>query len=168
MSIVDNNGLERTKYGIIADSFTTHGYGDVLNPDYFIAVDRVYGGATPPQKTVFMPLYQQSNTNTKVSGSAVTLSYAEEDFITQNLATKWVAVQPYMLAQWVGQVDLTPEADIWVETNQAPDIVINLGENDAITVAASLGLSTTQAQIRANTPMVTESFAHSTTFGSIS
>ena len=166
MSIVDTNGLERTKYGIIADDFTTHGYGDVLNPDYFVAIDRVYGSATPPQNSVFLPLYNQSNNSVKVSGSAITLDYTEEDFITQNLATKWVAVQPYMLAQWVGNVDLTPESDIWVETNQSPDIIINLGENDAVIVTDSLNQTTRQAQIRANTPMVTESFAHSTHFGS--
>lgn len=166
MSIVDTNGLERTKYGIIADDFTTHGYGDVLNPDYFIAVDRVYGGATPPQKTVFMPLYQTANNNTKRSGEAITLSYTEEEFITQNLATKWVAVQPYMLAQWVGQVILTPDSDVWVETNQAPDILINLGENDALIVAGALGQTTRQAQLRAANPSVTEAFAHSTQFGS--
>ena len=166
MSIVDTNGLERTKYGIVADNFTTHGYGEVLNPDYFIAVDRVYGSATPPQETVFMPLYKQSNNSTKVTGSTITLNYTEENFITQNLATKWVPVQPYMLAQWVGQVDLSPESDIWIETNQTPDIIINLGENDALIVADAINPTTRQAQLRANSPLITESFAHSTIFGS--
>jgi hypothetical protein len=166
MSIVDVNGLERTKYGIIADNFTTHGYGEVLNPDYFIAVDRVYGGATPPQEAVLMPLYKQSNNSTKVSGSTITLSYTEENFITQNLATKWVPVQPYMLAQWVGQVNLSPESDIWIETNQAPDVIINLGENDALIVADAINPTTRQAQLRANAPLITESFAYSTLFGS--
>jgi len=168
MSIVDTNGLERTKYGIIADNFNTHGYGDVLNPDYFIAMDRLYGSATPPQKSEFMPLYKQATTSTKQIGSTITLNYTEEDFITQNLATKWVAVQPYMLAQWVGQVDLSPESDIWVETNEVPDIIINLGENDALAVAAAISQTTRQAQLRAANPMITESFSHSTQFGSTS
>lgn len=166
MSIVDENGLERTKYGILADSFISHGYGDVNNPDYFIAVDRVYGGATPPANTVQLNLYPFSQTSTKTFGSTITLDYTEEPFITQNLATKWVAVQPYMLAQWIGSIKLSPESDIWTETNQAPDVIVNLGENDAVLAANNLAQITRQARIRANTPGVTESFSWSTSFGS--
>lgn len=166
MSIVDENGLERTKYGILADNFNTHGYGDVDNPDYFIAVDRVYGGATPPSNTVQMSLYPFSQTSTKTFGSTITLDYTEEPFITQNLATKWVSVQPYMLAQWIGSIKLSPESDIWVETNQAPDVIVNLGENDALLAANRVPQTTQQARLRANTPSATESFNWSTSFGS--
>lgn len=166
MSILDENGLERTKYGILADNFISHGYGDVNNPDYFIAVDRVYGGATPPANTVQLSLYPFTQTSTKTFGSTITLDYTEEAFIVQNTATKWVAVQPYMLAQWIGSIKLSPESDIWTETNQAPDVIVNLGENDAILAANNLAQITRQSRIRANTPASTESFNWSTRFGS--
>ena len=133
MKILDVNGLERTKYGIIADDFTTHRYGDVSNPDYFIAIDTDIGGMEPAQNPVAMPLFVAANSSTKTLGSVTTLSWTEEDFITQNLATKFTAVQPYMLAQWVGTIKMNPPDDNWVETQKAPDVIINAtGQNDSL------------------------------------
>lgn len=171
MSIRDANGLERTKYGILADDFTTHGYGDVNNQDYLIAVDRVLAGIQPAQNTTTMSLDVSSRTSTRTLGPATTLTFTEEEFITQNLATKFVPVQPYMISQWVGNITMNPGDDNWVETVKAPDVVINLGENDAIIAANAFSRwagrrGTRATELRANNVMITEANWWATLFGS--
>jgi hypothetical protein len=133
MKILDVNGLERTKYGILADDFTTHRYGDVSNPDYFVSIDTDIGGMEPAQNPVAMTLFVASNTSTKTIGPVTTLDWTEEDFVSQTLATKFTAVQPYMLAQWVGSIKMNPPDDNWVETERVPDVIINAtGQNDSL------------------------------------
>lgn len=134
MSILDINGLERTKYGIITDNFTTQAYGDVTDPDYFVSIDTTIGGMQPALNVAAANMVLTSNTNTIQAGQAVLLQYTEEAAVVQNNATKWVAVQPYMLAQWIGSVILDPPDCNWIETRAVPDVLINNGVNDAITV----------------------------------
>lgn len=133
MKILDANGLERTKYGIIADDYTTHRYGDVSNPDYFISIDTDIGGMEPAQNPIALPLYVAGNSSTKTLGSITTLSWTEENFVSQPFATKFTPVQPYMLAQWVGSIKMNPPDDNWVETERVPDVIINAtGKNDSL------------------------------------
>lgn len=133
MKILDANGLERTKYGIIADDFTTHAYGDVSNPDYFIAIDTDLGGMEPAQNPQALTLQVATNSGTKTLASATTLDFTEVNFISQNVATKFTPVQPYMLAQWVGTIKMDPPDGNWVEVEKAPDVILNLtGQNDDI------------------------------------
>lgn len=172
MRVLDGNGLERTKYGILADDFTSHAFSDVDNLDYLISVDRAIGGAQPAQDTIVMALAESSNTGTKTLGPYTTLSFTEEKFVTQNLATKFAQVQPYMISQWVGNISMNPPDDIWVDTIKAPDVVINPnGQNDAFrsTEATSNNASQINSRARrrrANNAFITETNWWTRQFGS--
>ena len=170
MKILDANGLERTKYGILADDFTTHGYGDVDNGDYLISIDRAVGGLQPAQNTVAMTLIESANSGIRTLGPYTTLSFTEEKLVAQNLATKFVQVQPYMISQWVGNMTMNPPQDVWVDTAKAPDSVINLGQNDALvstsrTANNSSEVNSRARRIRANNALVTETNWHTRQFG---
>jgi len=165
MSILDENGLERTKYGILADDFTTHGYGNVNDPDYLVAIDRVLGGLYPAQNTVSMQLYESANSTSTTLGDKTTIRFNETYYIQQNLATKYVSVQPFMLAQWLGKVQMDPPADNWISESTNPDIVINMGVNDALAAANSASGGTRADSIKANNKMVTEAYWWNTFFG---
>ena len=52
-----------------------------------------------------------------------------ETLITQPYATRVENVQPHILAQWVGTIELTPSGDEWFETEVAPDLIINVEGN---------------------------------------
>lgn len=133
MSILDVNGLERTKYGIWADNFSTQAYGDVNNPDYFVSIDTTSDNMRPAQNVVGTQFTVTANTNTIQAGQVVMLQYTEVPAISQPAATKWEEVQPYMLAQWVGAIIMDPPDCNWIETKQTPDVIINTtGVNDAI------------------------------------
>jgi hypothetical protein len=135
MLIKDVNGLDRTKNGIIVDDFTTHGIGDVNNPDYYIAMDKVYGVARAPQQATPMDIHPDETTisGIKENKKYITLRYTEETFIQQPAATKYIPVNPYMYAAYVGKIVMEPESDYWVDTTKAPDLVLNFGgENDIV------------------------------------
>ena len=133
LSITDVNGLERTKYGIIADSFTGHQFGDVTNPDYRCSIDFVNNQLRPffKQNQTNM-VFKTGDTNYAQGGTNITLKFNEVDFIVQNLASKSEAVEYYLIASYDGHINLIPDGDIWVDTNQLPDVIVNnTGANDA-------------------------------------
>lgn len=139
LTILDADGLERSKYGMLVDSFEGHGIGDVLNPDYRCAMDKIGGALTCSMNTVEHKLYTNSYTNTKKLGAVTTLDYTEVEAISQPLATKFLNVQPYAFAQFGGVFDVFPPFDIWIDTSVAPDVILNLnGVNDNL---ANIGQS---------------------------
>ena len=135
LKILDANGLDRTKLGILAENFCQH--GEVTNPDYFVGIDPVYCGIRPAQSVRSTRLYVSSNTNTKSTASKTTLDYTEIPFIVQNTATEFTTVTPFQHSQWIGNLILFPENDFWVDTEQAPDLVINLQDGTSSLVYAN-------------------------------
>lgn len=131
--ITDDLGLQRSKYGVIVDSFGGHSIGDVTNPDYDCSMDLVDGGMTSRNYAVADKLYYAANSGVKILGQAALLNYTEETFVTQSVATKTENVQPYMFANYAGTLNMFPDADIWVDTITVPIVVINPGgQNDNI------------------------------------
>lgn len=146
LSITDSDGLERTKYGILVDDFATFGSGDIDNPDFSISIDKVFGAALPRQNIVEHKLYVSSGSNYKTLGEKTTLDFTEKELASQLTATKFVNVQPYLFADFIGTIIMDPPADIWIDTVEAPDVIINLGEVNADLVANNV-----TNQNRANT-----------------
>jgi len=133
VTIRDSNGLERTKYGIIADTFQGHQIGDITNSDYRCSIDFTRGGLRPFFKQDATALaYVAGDSNSARHGSTATLAYTEEEFVTVAVASKTENVQPFLIAKFIGQLNLFPDNDIWQDTTQRPDVVVNLsGANDA-------------------------------------
>jgi len=131
--ITDVNGLERTKYGIVADQFTGHQMGDVTNPDYRCSMDFKKGELRPFFKSYGHDMnFATGDGDYTLNGTTLTLSYSEVDFIVQDTASKAENVQPYLIAKFIGHMELVPDNDIWVATDRRPDVVVNLdGVNDA-------------------------------------
>ena len=129
--ILDEFGLERTKYGMIVDDFTGHGVGDVLNPDYKCGIDKVSGSMTPATRRKELPLFASSTTNVKLTTDIALLDYSEVDFIVQPFASKTENVQPYAFADFIGTLIMDPTGLVWIDTQTAPQVVLNeSGVND--------------------------------------
>lgn len=129
--ILDEFGLERTKYGILVDTFTGHGIGDVLNVDYKAGINKVTGALTPAKKRRELNLFNSANTNLKISHDVATLDYTQVNFISQPQATKGQNLQPYAFADYSGALYLDPSGTTWIDTKHAPDVIINnSGIND--------------------------------------
>ena len=138
LQIQDANGLDRFKNGFVVDNFTGHNVGDVGNNDYKLAIDRAKGEARPMFNEDNIELEEidddgtsivaadRTAANYQLTGDVVTLPYTETSVIDQPFATKSENLQPYMIFNWIGDIDLDPPLDEWKETSRAPDIVVNL------------------------------------------
>lgn len=124
VQIIDSEtGLVRFKNGIIADPFTGHSVGDVLNPDYRCAIDSRNREMRPAFYKKNYKLDYSSDNGATRKGPLFVLPYTEEAFVTQNVASKSENVNPYNSALFLGQMDLTPTSDVWFDTEQKPDTI---------------------------------------------
>ena len=138
LQIQDANGFDRFKNGFVVDNFTGHNVGDVGNNDYKLAIDRTRGEARPMfnEDNIELEEIDEDGTsilaadrtaaNYQLTGDVITLPYTETSVIEQPFATKSENLQPYMIFNWIGDIDLDPPLDEWKETSRAPDIVVNL------------------------------------------
>ena len=59
------------------------------------------------------------------TGDFITLPYTHTTLAEQQYATKTENIQPYLLASFVGKIELSPSGDEWFETETAPAVIIN-------------------------------------------
>lgn len=129
MKILDENGLDRFKNGIFVDTFSNHLLGATYNPDYRIVVD-------PKEKSI-RPLYTMdsigfdyiSGTNVTKKGDLVFLDYDEVLMDTQTSVTTTRNTER-ITWRFLGTTTLTPDNDIWVDTQFAPDLSVTFDSGD--------------------------------------
>ena len=142
MLVLDANGNDRFKNGILVDTFEGHKIGDVTNRDYNVSVDFNRKFARPPFITHTNNLiknpsgsttfYEVSGPDTNITTGLFMFPYTEKVFVAQPLATRAITVQPHDTIQYEGLVTLLPIMDTWVSTIRRPNVNVNLaGENDA-------------------------------------
>ena len=132
--IIDDTGMNRFKNGILVDPFTGHRIGDVLNADYFCAVDPENQELRPPYhpEHLLLDFKSTNSTNFARKGAYVTLPYTEATLVDQPIASRSVNVNPFNVVSFIGKLKLDPSSDNWVDRNQAPDVNVNLeGDADA-------------------------------------
>lgn len=143
--ILDENGNNRFKSGILVDSFSGHGIGDVLHPDYNVSVDQNNNYLRAPFIIHNSKLEYDSSSNinnvfveSKIEGSEeigtgiYTFPYTSIPFAIQPLASRSISVMPHEVVDWSGNITMIPSSDVWVDETRNPDVLINIaGNNDA-------------------------------------
>jgi len=154
MQIQDADGMDRFKNGIIVDNFTGHGIADVTDNDYSVSMDMSEGELRPAFHQDNAALVESTSAlSTTVTdavrttngyqktGDLITLPYTSASFIEQPYASTTVNLQPYNVIDYIGTITLTPEIDEWMETEEQPDMQVNLpGTFDTLTSLASAGV----------------------------
>jgi hypothetical protein len=131
--ILDGNGLERSKYGILVDNFTSTDvqatYGDVG----FDNRNLVEGGELKPaslMRTIKL-LWRESGSsgNYKVSGTntqkTLTMNYTSSVFADQPYATKTIPVASALYGNFNGNLRLFPEVTTEHDTSVTSRITLN-------------------------------------------
>lgn len=134
LTIVDGDGIEQFKSGILVDSFSGHGIGDVVNPDYHCSIDFEQGEMRPSftETEIEFDFNATDSVDTVVNGDIITLGHTSALFITQPLQNTTRNANPFSITPWAGTLKLTPETDNWFDTTTLPKVVTNNdGENDA-------------------------------------
>ncbi len=123
-TVLYKNSAEKAKYGILADSFNGFDVADINSPDLACHISknnmRPYIMTNPVEfnrKTASGSYAQNDKT--------FSISYTEEPCVVQNTATKWITVQPYQFANFVGALDLIPETDFWFSSQQNPEVIVS-------------------------------------------
>jgi len=134
LTVLDSNGLERFKNGILVDAFRGHQVGDVTNLDYKCSINAKGGELRPSftQKGYNFQVNTSISTVTTHSGVISSPAYTIQPLIEQNIASKSLSVNPFTLNNYIGTIKFWPAGDFWIDTETRPDVLINLdGENDA-------------------------------------
>jgi len=131
--ILDNNGLERSKYGILVDNFTTKdSQATFSDADYdnrnLIDAGRLYPASL--MRTVALEANTSLSTGaTKVVGTgtkkALMLSYTTSEFAKQPYATKSLAIADATFANFKGKTKLFPEFTGDVDTGSTARVTLN-------------------------------------------
>ena len=143
--IQDANGLNRFKSGFVVDNFKGHRVGDALNKDYNVAMDQQKNEMRPKCVLRNAKLIESVSTDAERSaagyrktGDLLTLNYTDVELAKQPYATRIENLFPYLTANWVGIIKLTPSGDEWFETEIAPALIINVEGNYDTILAENL------------------------------
>ena len=134
--ILDGDGLNRFKSGFIVDNFVGHNVGNSQYPDYQCSVDSGLGHMRPVGIQRIVELEEENTTDAQrtadtytKTGDLITLPYTETDHLVQPYASRAESVNPYSVTQWIGNLQLSPESDIWMDDTRIPAITINVEGN---------------------------------------
>ena len=118
--LYQDNVTNKDQYGIIADDFGSFSIADTQSPDLICSLQQ--GALTPYQFVKAMSLqYANTSSGSFTQDSKVySLNYTEATAVSQNSATSYISVQPFLFAQFKGSIQLTPETDHFFSTTLAP------------------------------------------------
>jgi len=148
LKVLDANGLERSKYGIFVDNFTTKDLQATREEVGFDNRNLVENGELKPA-SLMRTVKLLSNTSlttgsTKFNGvgdkKVLTLNYTTAELARQQFATKSVVVANALFANFKGKVSLFPEFEGNVDTSTTARVTLNStqGINQAFNAINSL------------------------------
>jgi hypothetical protein len=132
LAVFDSAGIARTKAGFLVDNFKDYAFAAVDRADYRAAIDDLEGTLNCEQDIHNVRLLFDSSdpaTTAILKGDIAMLPIASEPtFVNQNLATEAINVNPFAVITHNGVLRLSPSSDEWVETQYAPDVIVNAFE----------------------------------------
>ena len=133
MQVLDTEGLQRYKNGILVDPFVDHGIGDVIDEAYYCSIFPEARICTVPYEMYGMDMEGGVNTNIKSNRITYTLDYdVVEAWIGQPWGSQVINLNPFARKSWVGFCVLTPQSDTWFEELYMPDVILQNENNNAV------------------------------------
>jgi len=131
--------LDRFKCGFLVDNFKSVDAGSLGDPQHKCSIDTKDGILRPQHYTTSIDLLLGSeavigasnssnpdadlrfvedlgNPNTVKVGDVVCLKYTNKVFLKNTFATRIENVNPFAVVNWIGNIELNPGTDTWVET----------------------------------------------------
>jgi len=129
LSILDSQNLPRFKNGIVVDSFKGHSVADITNADYKSSIDPINKELRPSFSisAYNLRLDSSNSVNFLQKGSLITANSVPVTLIDQPKASRSINVNPFNVVNFLGKLKLNPQSDIWVDTQQRPDVLVNIG-----------------------------------------
>ena len=116
------DGTDKLKFGVIGEGFKNFNIADYKDPDFNCSMEEGEMGPYIINAPVGMKVV--STTNVQENGRTLSLSYTEEPMVSQPVTSnKLVSVQPFLFAQFIGDITMSPEMDFWVSEELKPDVL---------------------------------------------
>ena len=141
LTITDANGLNRFKSGFFVDNFKKHASHQIAHPDFSASIDAKNGYLRPGHYTTCLDLIVGSRSfigigttanptldinyvtdidgeNIKKTGRLLTLDYSETEMLKQIYASRVENVNPFLIVYYQGDMTISPDSDIWMDTKR--------------------------------------------------
>ena len=131
MQISDEIGLDRFKCGFFVDNFETH-KGDVNSIDHKVSVDTQQSVLRPQVNEESLGVKEVNTRNDQrevdgyvINNGVISLPYTETKLVGNSFATKTINPNPFVVIQYVGDLDISPRVDSWYDRSIVPLITDN-------------------------------------------
>ena len=141
-----DTGLDRFKCGFFVDNFKSDNGGFLGDPSHKCSIDIKEGELRPQHYTTSIDLLLGSevvsglsstsnpdadfrfvknlgNPNVVKSGDMLCLKYTDVVYVENNFATRFENINPFNVVSWIGQIELNPSTDTWLETKGSSKII---------------------------------------------
>ena len=133
MQVLDSDGLQRYKNGILVDPFADHGIGDVNDANYYCTIYPEARICTVPYEMYGLDCEPGVTSGISENNLTYTLNFTvQEAWIKQDHGTQVLNLNPFARKSWVGFATLTPSTDTWFEETYMPDVIIQNKNNNAV------------------------------------
>jgi hypothetical protein len=117
LNVLDDDGNNRFKNGFIVDNFKSISFADVDNSNYTASLNTTTGVLRPLPYTNSVDLeYYPTTSTVKTHRNSATIPYTEFLYAAQQYASRVENLQPFEIANWIGEITLSPSRDIWYDT----------------------------------------------------
>jgi len=171
LQVSDANGLNRFKCGFFVDNFKSHDSHQIGHPDFSASTDAKNGYLRPGHYTTCLDLIVGSQSfigigttanptldinflndldgqNVKKTGRVLTLNYDEVPMITQPYASRVENVNPFLIVYYAGDLDLTPDSDIWMDTKRLnANVIRRTSEYDSAVAMLGVNVQTGMSEV---------------------
>ncbi len=164
LNITDANGLNRFKSGFFVDNFKKHAAHQIGHPDFSASTDAKMGYLRPGHYTTCLDLIVGSRSfigigttanptldinhlndidgeNIRKTGRLLTLDYTESEMLRQVYASRTENVNPFLIVYYSGDMEISPDSDIWMDTKRV-DASVTEDTSQYDIAVASLGIDT--------------------------
>lgn len=134
-NVLDQNGLDRFKSGLLADNFDSFNSIDMQHDDNLVTLDTDSGECRSFVEAKELNLVL-SNTSAAAmttdhyarTGSCLTLPWTRVIAVEQPLASRAENINPFSVVKFGGDLTLQPQSDSWIETQFEDELPTKTGQ----------------------------------------
>lgn len=134
IKVIDNNGMDKYKNGILVDSFVNHKTSDVTNPTFRFCIDEksAEGRPTISVGEIDMSLdVANTSSSIKINENTYTLDFTTYDYINQQETNAdSVSINENSTTLFRGSIKLIPDSDNFVDTTVVPELYEDVDINN--------------------------------------
>ncbi len=124
ISILDENGFDRFKNGLLVDPFNGYNVADVDDTDLKTSISRREKFATAQVDINQIPMVFNSSSSsgvTRTNGNKLMLNYTQASFSRNPTASYWISLTQSLAYDWTGVMTMYPSTDNWMDDTNYPD-----------------------------------------------